>query len=128
PAAALEDEDVHEHREDGPVGEHAREADLLGALVESEGERARDRALHDVARDVLRPVRADEEAVHDVEVEAPRIGADGEAPTGPLADAGGGIAQPRAEGTAWGAPGVEAPAPHAARRGRRPRTPSCRRL
>ena len=71
------DEDVRDVGEHGVVGDHAREADLRAAVVRAEAKRVLDRRLHQVERDVRRPIRLiAQESMDECHIEPAFLGAD----------------------------------------------------
>jgi hypothetical protein len=76
PAMLREHEHVGEVRERRVVGDDPREADLVAGVEQAERERVLDRAHHQLARNSARPVRGGQGRVHDVEVDARRVGGD----------------------------------------------------
>src|SRR6202030_979888 len=77
-AVRLKDKDVGDVPIGREVGNHARETNLPGIVVNAEAQRIFDRALDSLARDSLGPVRTREEFVNYIDVELRSIGADQE--------------------------------------------------
>src|SRR5438309_7651842 len=72
-----QNENVADVRERRGIGDYARESDLTIAVEYAETDRVLDRTLHEVARDVLRPVRfLAQIAVDHLDVESRLVRAD----------------------------------------------------
>src|SRR5262249_14596758 len=78
-AVGFDHEDVGEVAEGGEIRDDAGEADLARPVVETETEGVLDRTVHDLPRDALRPVGAEQEVVDRAAVELLLIRGDREA-------------------------------------------------